>query len=105
MLIVQPDDGIAPVITAIDRARKSVDIGIFRLDRGEVARALKAAVARGVPVRTLIAAKNDGGDKKLRKLEQNLLDTGAVVARTDDDLARYHNKMMIVDGEILYVLG
>jgi phosphatidylserine/phosphatidylglycerophosphate/cardiolipin synthase-like enzyme len=104
-LIVQPDDGIEPVVSAIKKAKKSIDIGIFRLDRGEVAKALKAAVARGVPVRTLIAHTNHGGDKRLRKLEQTLLDDGAIVARTDHDLTRYHSKMMIVDGQVLYVLG
>src|ERR1041384_5613383 len=97
ILIVQPEDGIKPVVAAIEQAQKSIDIGIFRLDRGEIAKALKAAVARGVPVRTLIAHTNRGGDKRLRKLEQSLLDNGAIVARTDDDLCRYHNKMMIVD--------
>jgi hypothetical protein len=32
-LIVQPDAGIAPIVTAIKQARKSVDVLIFRLDR------------------------------------------------------------------------
>jgi phosphatidylserine/phosphatidylglycerophosphate/cardiolipin synthase-like enzyme len=96
---------VGPILTAINRARTSIDIGIFRLDRDDVARALQAAVARGVPVRTLIAHTNRGGAKRLRKLEQSLLKTGASVRRTDDDLRRYHNKIMIVDRATLYVLG
>jgi len=104
-LIVEPDDGIGPVVSAIDKAKTSVEIGIFRLDRGDIARALRAAVARGVPVRTLIANTNRGGDRRLRKLEQDLLKTGASVRRTDDDLHRYHNKIMIADRATLYVLG
>jgi len=104
-LIVQPDDGIAPVVSAIQKAKTSIDVGIFRLDRSDVAKALRAAVARGVTVRTLIAHTNRGGDKRLRKLEQDLLKTGASVRRTDDDLRRYHNKIMIVDRTTLYVLG
>jgi phosphatidylserine/phosphatidylglycerophosphate/cardiolipin synthase-like enzyme len=104
-LIVEPDDGIGPVVSAIHKAKTSIDIGIFRLDRGDVAKALRSAVARGVPVRTLIAHTNRGGDKRLRKLEQDLLKTGASVRRTDDDLHRYHNKVMIVDRATLYVLG
>jgi phosphatidylserine/phosphatidylglycerophosphate/cardiolipin synthase-like enzyme len=104
-LIVEPRDGIAPVVSAIRKARRSVDIGIFRLDRGDVAKAIKAALERGVPVRTLIAHTNTGGEKRLRKLERELLETGAVVTRTNDDLARYHNKVMIVDRNTLFVLG
>ena len=81
-LIVEPDDGIGPVVSAIGKAKASIDIGIFRLDRGDVAKALKTAGARGVRVRTLIAHTNRGGDGQLRKLEQDLLKTGASVRRT-----------------------
>jgi cardiolipin synthase len=104
-VIVQPEDGVGPIVDAIKGAKKSIDIGIFRLDRGDIAKALKAAVDRGIPVRTLIAHTNSGGEKRLRKLEKKLLETGATVARTDDDLVRYHNKLMIVDRRELYVLG
>jgi len=104
-VIVQPEDGVSPIVDAIKNAKKSIDIGIFRLDRGDIAKALKAAVDRGIPVRTLIAHTNSGGEKRLRKLEKKLLETGATVARTDDDLVRYHNKLMIVDRRELYVLG
>jgi hypothetical protein len=104
-LIIQPADGIAPLVKAIDKARKFLDIMIFRFDRAEVEKALKAAVARGVKVRALIAHTNKGGDKTLRKLELRLLECGATVARTADDLARYHGKMMVVDNAVLHVYG
>jgi phosphatidylserine/phosphatidylglycerophosphate/cardiolipin synthase-like enzyme len=104
-LIVQPDAGIAPVVTAIRQAKKSIDVLIFRLDRVEIARALEAAVARGVVVRALIAHTNSGGGKSLRKLELHLLEHGVTVSRTADDLVRYHGKMMIVDGRVLHVYG
>ncbi len=103
-LIVQPDDGLAPLIRTVDKARRSIDILIFRFDRVDLARALAAAVDRGVVVRALIAHTNRGGEKRLRKLEQHLLDAGITVARTADDLLRYHGKMMIVD-DTLHVLG
>jgi cardiolipin synthase A/B len=104
-LIVQPDAGVAPVVTAIKQARRSIDILIFRLDRFEIARALAAAVARGVRVRALTAHTNRGGTKSLRKLEMLLLEGGVTVSRTADDLVRYHGKMMIVDGKLLHVYG
>jgi len=104
-LIVQPEDGVVPVVAGIRSARKTIDMPIFRLDHIEVDKAIKSAVKRGVIVRTLIAHTNSGGEKGLRKLEQRLLATGATVSRTDDDLIRYHNKFMIVDGRTLFVLG
>ena len=104
-LIVQPDAGMPPIVTAIKQARKSIDILIFRLDRGEIARALCAAVGRGVVVRALTAHTNRGGEKSLRKLEMQLLDGGVTVSRTAADLVRYHGKMMIIDGRVLHVYG
>src|SRR6185295_5096856 len=102
-LIVQPDAGIAPIISAIKQARKWVDILIFRLDRPEIARALGEAVARGVHVRALTAHQNRGGTKSLRKLDMRLLDLGVTVSRTADDLVRYHGKMLIIDGRVFHV--
>jgi phosphatidylserine/phosphatidylglycerophosphate/cardiolipin synthase-like enzyme len=103
-LIIQPDAGMTPVVKAIKKAKKTVDIVIFRMDRTDVEKALRAAVDRGVVVRALIAHTNRGGEKTLRKLEQRLLECGATVSRTADDLPRYHGKMMIVDGT-LHVYG
>ena len=103
-LITQPDDGIAPLLVAIKRAKKSIDIVIFRFDRMELEKALAAAVGRGVVVRALVAHTNRGGEKRLRRLEMAFLQSGVAVCRTADDLTRHHGKMMIVDGE-LYVLG
>lgn len=80
-------------------------IVIFRFDRAELEAALKAAVGRGISVSALIAYANRGGEKSLRKLEMRLLGAGVTVSRTADDLVRYHDKMMIVDGRVLYALS
>jgi phosphatidylserine/phosphatidylglycerophosphate/cardiolipin synthase-like enzyme len=104
-LIVEPDAGITPVLTAIKSARKSIDVLIFRLDRMDVAEALAAAVKRSVAVRALIAHTNSDGGKRLRKLEMYLLAAGVIVSRTADDLLRYHGKMMIVDRRMLHLYG
>jgi len=103
-LIVQPDDGLTPVLQAVKRAKQSINIVIFRFDRPELEKAIAAAVARGVAVRALIAHTNRGGERNLRKLETRLLAAGVTVARTADDLTRYHSKMMIVD-DALHVFG
>jgi phosphatidylserine/phosphatidylglycerophosphate/cardiolipin synthase-like enzyme len=104
-LIVTPDDGIAKVVTAIRRAKRSVRVTIFRCDLAEVEKALGDAVTRGVQVHALIAHTNREGEKMLRKLELRLLGAGITVSRTDDDLVRYHDKLLIVDETTLFVLG
>lgn len=92
-------------MAAIKNAKKSVAIVIFRFDRAEIEAGLKAAVGRGVAVSALIAYANRGGEKSLRKLEMRLLGAGVTVSRTADDLVRYHDKMMIIDGRVLYALS
>ena len=104
-VIIQPDDGLAPILKAIKRARKSLDIVIFRFDLPEIEDALAAAVERGVAVRALIAHTNRGGEKKLRKLESRLLKCGATLSRTANDMVRYHGKVIIVDNKKAMVLG
>jgi len=104
-LLIQPGDGVSPLVKGINSAKKSVEIAIFRFDRQEIERALVNAVARGVFVHALIAYTNSGGEKNLRQLEANLLAAGITVARTAGDLLRYHYKFMIIDRRILYLLA
>ncbi len=104
-LLIQPGDGAAALIKAINGAKRSVEIAIFRFDQREVEKALAHAVARGVAVQALIAHTNRAGEENLRRLELRLLAAGITVARTADDLVRYHGKFMIVDRRELFVLG
>lgn len=93
------------LVKGISGAKNSVEIVIFRFDQSEVERALASAVSRGVSVHALIASTNRTGEENLRKLELRLLGAGVTVARTADDLARYHGKLMIVDRRELYLLA
>jgi len=104
-LLTQPGDGVNPLVNAINSAATTVDIAIFRFDRKEVERALINAVNRGVQVRALIACTNRGGEKRLRDLETRLLGAGVMVARTADDLVRYHAKYVIIDRSELFLLA
>jgi len=104
-LIIEPSDGVAPIVSAIKSAKKSVEIVIFRFEHRSIEAALKASVVKGVKVSALIANTNRGGVKNLRDLEMRFLAAGIVVARTDDDLLRYHDKFIIIDRRILYMLS
>jgi phosphatidylserine/phosphatidylglycerophosphate/cardiolipin synthase-like enzyme len=101
-LIIQPRDGLTPLIAAIKKATKQIDITIFRFDLKEFQRALQSAVTRGVKVHALIAHTTGGGQKRLRRLELEMLNAGVTVSRTDDDLLRYHYKMLLIDNDTLY---
>jgi phosphatidylserine/phosphatidylglycerophosphate/cardiolipin synthase-like enzyme len=93
------------VIKGIQKAKKSVEVLIFRFDLSEVEKALVEAAERGVFIHALIAFTNRGGEEHLRKLEMRLLEHGMSVARTAGDLIRYHGKMMLIDRKELYILS
>ena len=104
-LITLPEAGVRPILAAVRRAKKTIEIVIFRFDLKDLEEELAAAVIRGVVVRALIANTNRGGETTLRKLEQRLLKKGVTVCRTDDDLVRYHGKVLTVDRRRTYILG
>src|SRR5271165_1736112 len=104
-LLIQPEDGVLPLVDAINKAKSRVEIAIFRFDRSEIEIPLESAINRGVFVHALIAYTNRGGEKELRELEMRLLQAGVTVARTSDDLVRYHGKYVIIDRRELHVLA
>ena len=104
-LITLPEAGERPILAAVRRAKKTIDIVIFRFDLKDLEKELGAAVTRGVAVRALSAHTNRGGENTLRKLEQRLLKEGVTVCRTDDDLVRYHGKLLTVDRRRTHILG
>lgn len=103
-LMLQPDDGVKVLLDGIENASRSIEIAIFRFDHADLKKALEDAAARGVWVHALIANINNGGEDNLRRLEMDFLRAGIEVARTGEDLLRYHYKFMIVDHETLYLL-
>ena len=48
--------------------------------------------------------RNAGGETRLRKVEQRLLEAGVIVARTVGDFLKYHGKYLIID-DTLHLLG
>lgn len=104
-LIIQPAHGTGPLIKAIKKAKKTIEIVIFRFEDPEIERALMDAVSRGVFVHALIAFTNRGGEKSLRKLEMRFLEKGITVARTANDLIRYHGKLLLIDRKELWIFA
>jgi phosphatidylserine/phosphatidylglycerophosphate/cardiolipin synthase-like enzyme len=104
-LLIQPGDGVAALLNSIGRAKASVELAIFRFNHKGIEEALTKAVKRGVSVHALIANVNGSGGEGLRGLEMRLLAAGVTVARTDNSLARYHSKFVVIDRRELFVLA
>ena len=65
-LIVQPGDGVDLLLKMIKRAKKSIEVVIFRLDLPQIEHALVEAAEGGVFVHALVAFTNRGGEKRPR---------------------------------------
>ena len=103
-LIVQPRDGIEPLLAGIKRAQERIEIIIYRLDRLEIEQALVEAAWSGIYVHALITYTNREDLKEIKKLERRLTLAGVKVTRTAEDLLRYHAKLMIIDRRELFLL-
>ncbi len=96
-LFVEPDDGRAPVLSAISEAQDTLRIVMYLITDPEVIQAMKDAAARGVEVRLLLELNPYGGSSQ-NVLVANELKEAGVIVRWDPRTIRYlHQKTIIVD--------
>ena len=72
-LIVEPDDGIAPVLNAIAGAKSSVDLVMYELDDAQIEAALVADQKRGVAMRVILSGGYKGASSTMNVAEYNFL--------------------------------
>jgi phosphatidylserine/phosphatidylglycerophosphate/cardiolipin synthase-like enzyme len=108
-LIIQPGDSFFPIVDAIDAAKLTIKMTIFRLDDPIVLDALSYAVARKVKVQALVAPASKGWTKRNKKLVDELAKLGVEVRmarsrKEKEKVKRYHYKMMMVDDQQSMIL-
>ena len=103
-LIVLPDDGVTPLMKAIHRAKRRIDMVIFRFDRVDLEKALPprspavSSSASSSPTPTAAARSASASSSR------GCWKPASRCPATADDLPRYHGKMVLIDDE-LFVLG
>lgn len=103
-IIVEPDMGRAPLISAFKDAKHSLKIAAYSLTDDELIAGLSDAVERGVKVEILVT-------NSIFKREKNYLTTeemetplnklekiGAIIKPSPDFYIQAHNKLIIIDG-------
>ncbi|MBO9542501.1 hypothetical protein J7643_18080 [bacterium] len=109
-LFVEPDEGQAPVLTAIQKAKASVDVVVYMLSSPEIIQALCEAHGRGVKVRVLLEQRpfnpsNPNVPLPINKKTFETLEAAGVPVRYADRRFVYtHQKTMIVDQKAAYIL-
>jgi len=97
-LIIEPDDGIAPVLAMISRATASVDMVIYELDDPRIESALVADVARGVAVRVILSAGYYGASSTSNGAAYDFLAARGVAVRWSPGyFSLTHQKSIVVD--------
>lgn len=98
-LIVEPDDGIAPVIGSIRGASRSVDLVIYELDDPAIEAALADVAARGVAVRVILSAGYDGAPSAVNAPAHEYLRAHDIPVRWSPGyFPLTHEKSLVIDG-------
>ena len=105
-LIIEPDQGIAPITTLISAASTSVDMVMYQLEDAKIEQALADDAARGVSVRVLLNGgyygKKESADND--QAYQFLSQHGVPVHWTPSYFALTHEKSIVIDGREVIVM-
>jgi phosphatidylserine/phosphatidylglycerophosphate/cardiolipin synthase-like enzyme len=85
------------ILDALRRARRRIDLSVFRCDDAQVFAELARATARGVQVSVLMTARAKGRPGDLETLRAALGATGAAVHLYTNPSMKYHAKYIVVD--------
>lgn len=101
-LIVQPDDGVAPVLDFIRQARRSLLIKQFTFTQPELMNAVVERKNAGVAVRVMLNPKRSGGDRANDATFDFLKTAGVDIKWASPKFYVTHEKSIVVDeGEAL----
>ena len=104
-LVVEPAEGIAPVLNMLKNASTSVDLVMYEMDDEQIERALVAAKDRGVAVRVLL---NEGYQGQSATFNQRAYDyfqaNGVSVKWAPSYFALTHEKALVVDHDAAMIM-
>lgn len=102
-LIVQPDEGSAPVVALCDDATTSLRVKQFTLTDSAVMSALIHAHARGVAVRVMLNPHRSSGDRANDASFAALRKAGVTMEWTNPAFAVTHEKSVVVDERVALI--
>lgn len=102
-LIVEPDDGTAPVLEFIRLARKSLLIKQFTFTEPEIMQAVVNKKNAGIAVRVMLNSKRSGGDRANDDTFEFFKKNGVDIRWTNPKFYVTHEKSITVDEEVALV--
>ncbi len=104
-LIVLPDDTAQALLDALAQAQRSIRIKMFIFTDPALLDAVKAARARGVDVRVMLNPARRSGEAENEVSRAALVAAGVTVADSHPTFEITHEKSMVVDDEVAYVMS
>lgn len=102
-LIVEPDDGVAPVVGFIRGATRSLDVAMYLLSDRDVVSALEASRTRGVRVRVMLEENPYGTGPGNQSVSSHLSAAGIATRWSPARYRFNHEKYAISDGTVVLV--
>ena len=96
-LVVQPDDGIDPVLELVAAAAKSLRVKQFTLSEPRLVQAIIGAHRRGAAVRVMLNPHRSSGDRANDEVFERLQRAGMAVQWTNPAFVVTHEKSIVVD--------
>ncbi len=98
-LIIEPDDGITPIISLINNAKKSIDLVMYEFEDKQIEQALASAEKRGVSVRVILNKGYYGEQETANESAYSYLQTNNIPVRWSPSyFALTHQKTIVIDG-------
>lgn len=101
---VEPDAGVKPITLAIQTARRSIWVEMYLLSNKQIIRALEEASNRGLDVRVMLELHPYGGGIYASQVLDELQLAGIKVEGSSPSFALTHEKSMIIDGAVVYIM-
>ena len=104
-LIIQPDDGIQPILGTINGAELSLDIKMFQFTDPVLIQAVIQAHRRGVAVRVMLNPSRFTGEHDNDEAFALFRDAKVPVQETNPKYPITHEKSMVVDGKQAFIMS
>lgn len=104
-VIVEPDDGLNPLVNAISDAKKSVWLEMYLLTNKSIISALEEDAGKKLDVRVMLEPHPAGGGSTAQKETLAKLKAAGVQAQfTDPAFKLTHEKGMVIDNSTAYIM-
>jgi phosphatidylserine/phosphatidylglycerophosphate/cardiolipin synthase-like enzyme len=104
-LMVQPDDGLQPLLREIDAAICSIDLSVYILSDPTIIEALGRAQRRGVTVRVMLEEHPYGGGGAQEETRYQLEALGIDVQWSGSQTRFSHAKYMVIDTVVVVIMN